>query len=91
MISILRKRDISNLYISLAQIIAKGLRKFKDIESSGSPVDLSEKEWKVCLNIMITGFSLYAQDKGMYIPNELKLMKKARELFAERFEDLWTQ
>ena len=84
--------DFYSLDITLSKVIVDALTRFKT-KTGGHPASLKdEEEWFAIIQEMIDGFQLIADEK--YCPPEndetIKQVERAKELFMEWFNNLWT-
>lgn len=79
-----------SLYTTIANFILPRLKRFKELTIS-VPCELTEEEWKNCLDQMIYAFEYAANldERECYSNEDFEKVQKGFKLFGEFFLDLW--
>lgn len=79
-----------SLYYTIANFILPRLKRFKELTIS-VPCELTEEEWKSCLDQMIYAFEYAANryERECYSNEDFEKVQKGFKLFGEFFLDLW--
>ena len=78
-----------SLYYTIANFILPRLKRFKELTIS-APCELTEEEWKSCLDQMIYAFEYAANryEQECYSNEDFEKVQKGFKLFGEFFLDL---
>ena len=87
----LEREDTISLDITLAFIIAEGVKQFRN-RTCSHPHNMTKKSWDKELSKIQEAFELIAQEKHIFPPDDenIKKIEKGLKLFHKYYFNLWS-